>query len=265
MSIFLTRFLIATVFAGSFLTQPLAAATYPMNGDVVGAVRSYTVKNHDSLAKIARHFDLGMVELLAANPGITTQNLRAGTILIVTNSHVLPRPHTGIVINLPELRLFYFLDSHYVMTFPIGIGREGWDTPLGVTRIAIKREKPTWTPPDSIRAENPKLPRIVPAGPNNPLGNYALDLALPAYAIHGTNRPASVGLRSSHGCIRLYPEDIATLFHVVKVGTKVTIIDTPVKLGWQGFESLHYQCGVNARFFQTKLLLYNLNQFMIRS
>ena len=117
------------------------------------------------------------------------------------------------------------------MTFPIGIGREGWLTPLAMTIVTKKRKDPTWTPPASIRAENPALPDVVPAGPDNPLGQYALTIGIPSYAIHGTNRPYAVGKRSSHGCIRLYPEDIEVLFNAVDVGVSVTIIDAPYNVG----------------------------------
>ncbi len=229
--------LIVSLFVGLF-ASPLQAATYIIEDDTIGAVSTYIVKKNDSLAEIARRFDLGVVELLAANPGLSQKNLKAGMPLTLTAMHILPLPRQGMVLNLSELRMFYFVDAQHVMTFPIGIGREGWDTPLGITKITKKRPNPVWIPPDSIRLEMPNLPAIVPAGPDNPLGQYALNLGLPGYAIHGTNRPFSVGKRSSHGCIRLYPEDIATLFGAVEVGAPVAIIDTPYKLGWRGMELL---------------------------
>jgi L,D-transpeptidase ErfK/SrfK len=209
------------------------AATYKTQGDVIGAVGHYTVRKKDNLSFIARQFDIGIVELLAANPGVTPQNLKAGAKLTLPTMHVLPPVHGGIVLNLSELRLFYFAENGTVMTFPIGIGRDGWQTPTGETSVILKRKDPVWIPPDSIREEEPNLPDIVPAGPNNPLGQYALNIGLPGIRIHGTNRPYSVGKRSSHGCIRLYPEDIEALFNVVTVGTPVTVIDAPYKLGWQ--------------------------------
>lgn len=229
-----SRYLIISMGAVLPLGFAAHAATYEVHGDVAGAISYYRVKKNDNLSEIARHFDIGIVELLTANPGVNARSLWAGAILTIVTMHVLPVSRQGIVLNLSELRLFYFPDARHVMTFPVGIGREGWNTPLGSTRIIKKREHPTWTPPDSIRVESPHLPKVVPAGPDNPLGQYALTLAMPGYAIHGTNRPYSVGKRSSHGCIRLYPEDIAVLFNAVQTDTSVAIIDTPYKLGWQG-------------------------------
>ncbi len=211
------------------------AETYEINGDVTGKIQHYVVKKKDNLYWIARHFDIGIVELLSANPKVNVWKPKEGTKLIIPTMYVLPETtHENIVVNLSELRLFYFTDDGKVMTFPIAIGREDWETQQGTTIITSKREHPTWTPPDSIREENPELPDIVPAGKDNPLGDYAMHLGWPNYVIHGTNKPYSVGKRSSHGCIRLYPEDIEKLFAAVKTGTKVTVIDTPYKLGWQG-------------------------------
>jgi L,D-transpeptidase ErfK/SrfK len=211
------------------------ATTYTPDGDIIGTVTPYTVKADDNLYAIARVHDLGIVEVLAANPGIDSWVPEEGSELTLPTTHVLPQvEHRGIVINLSELRLFYFPDPHTVMTFPIGIGKEGWQTPTGHTSIVLKRKNPVWIPPASIRAEDPDLPEIFPAGPDNPLGDYALDLAWRDYRIHGTNRPYGVGKRVSHGCIRLYPEDISVLFSLVEKGTPVTIIDTNYKLGWQG-------------------------------
>lgn len=226
--IFLSVFLLA-------FALPAWATTYKIHDDVIGKVSRYQVQREENLYQIARRFDIGIVELLAANPTIEPSTLKAGTELTLTTMHVLPPGRRqGIVINLSELRLFYYADDETVMTFPIGIGREGWQTPLGATTIAKKRPKPSWTPPESIREESPELPEVMPAGPSNPLGNYALNLAWSGYLIHGTNRPYSVGKRSSHGCIRLYPEDIEKLFEMVEEGTPVTIIDVPYKLGWKG-------------------------------
>jgi L,D-transpeptidase ErfK/SrfK len=213
--------------------QGRAQLAYAPEGDVVGAVTHYKVKSKDTLYDIARRFDLGIVELLAANPGIDPWLPKPGVKLIIPAAHVLPAGiRQGIVINLSALRLFYFSDPHTVMTFPVGIGTEGWLTPTGTTTVVKKRKDPVWIPPDSIRQENPDLPDEIPAGPDNPLGGYALNLGWPGYVIHGTNRPYGIGKRSSHGCIRLYPEDIAQLFDLVKEDTPVTIIDMPYALGW---------------------------------
>lgn len=223
-----------TLFVIAFCAvRPVYAATYSPVGDVVGTVISYTVKKGDNLYTIARHFDIGIVELLSVNPGINPWKPVVGTELTITTAHLLPEPRHGIVLNLSELRLFYFVDATTVMTFPIGIGREGWLTPTGSTTIVMKRRNPVWTTPASILAENPELPASIPAGPDNPMGAYAMNLGWINYAIHGTNRPNAVGKRSSHGCVRLYPEDIDVLFHAVATGTSVTVIDKPYKLGWQ--------------------------------
>ncbi|MFZ4541473.1 MAG: L,D-transpeptidase family protein [Rickettsiales bacterium] len=226
-------FVITVLFAVGFGSAS-HAATHKINGDLVGKITSHTVKHDENLYDIARRYDIGIVELLAANPGVDPWAPPKGTKLIITRAHVLPAVREGIVLNLSELRLFYFVDDKTVMTFPIGIGREGWETPLGETSIVQKREHPSWTPPNSIREENPDLPTIISAGPDNPLGDYAMSLGWPSYAIHGTNRPYGVGKRSSHGCIRMYPEDIKTLFAAAAIGTKVTVVDTPYKLGWVG-------------------------------
>ncbi|NTU77095.1 MAG: L,D-transpeptidase family protein [Alphaproteobacteria bacterium] len=203
--------------------------------DLIGETTTYEIQAEDNLYALARQFDLGIVDLLAANPGVDPWMPREKEALLLPAAHILPTaPRKGIVINLSEMRLYYFPDSHSVMTFPIGIGREGWETPLGRTIVAHKRENPAWIPPPSIRHEHPDLPEYFPPGPDNPLGAFALDLGWEAYRIHGTNKPSGIGVRSSHGCIRLYPEDIATLFPLVKVGTPVTVVDEPYKLGWSG-------------------------------
>lgn len=212
---------------------PAVATTYEINGDVVGEIEHYNVKAKEDLYVIARRFDVGIVELLSANPKVDVWRPKEGTKLTIPTSHVLPEePREGIVINLSELRLFYFPDAQHVMTFPIAIGRKDWETQQGTTKIVMKRKHPTWTPPESIREENPELPDVIPAGIDNPLGEYAMSLGWPNYVIHGTNKPYSVGKRASHGCIRLYPEDIKKLFESVKLGTKVNVIDTSYKLGW---------------------------------
>lgn len=217
--------------------QAAFSATYKIqNGsDIAGEVAHYTVTGNETFYSIARQFDLGIVELMATNPGIDPWIPTEGTLLSLPTSYVLPKvKRHGIVINLPELRLFYFIDAKTIMTFPIGIGRDGWQTPIGETTITLKRKNPSWVPPASIMEVKPHLPKIVPAGPDNPLGAYALNLGFKpgSFLIHGTNRPHGIGLRSSHGCIRMYPEDIEVLFNTVKKGTKVTVIDTPYKLGW---------------------------------
>ncbi|MFQ5772955.1 MAG: L,D-transpeptidase family protein [Kiloniellaceae bacterium] len=215
-----------------------AAGAAPRTGDLVGSIATHKVGETETLIGIARRYDLGFVELRAANPGVDPWLPGAGARLLLPAAHVLPEgPRDGIVINLAEQRLYYFSGpGEPVMSFPIGIGRQGWETPLGRTEVVGKRTNPTWIPPPSIRAEQPDLPAAVPPGPNNPLGAYALDLGWRGFVIHGTNKPDGIGRRVSHGCIRLYPEDIARLFERVTVGTRVTVIDQPVKLGRSGGE-----------------------------
>ncbi|HLB80054.1 MAG TPA: L,D-transpeptidase family protein [Dongiaceae bacterium] len=218
-------------------TSPRGGAT-DAGSDVIGHVGFYEARHADTLLDIARRFDLGFVELRAANAGVDAWLPGEGTPLILPSAHVLPdAPRRGLVLNLAELRLYYFpADGGPVQTFPVGIGVEGANTPLGTTTIVSKRANPTWIPPASIRAERPELPAAVPPGPANPLGAFALDLGWPSYRIHGTNRPYAVGRRVTHGCVRLYPEDIERLYKVVPIGTPVTVVNQPVKLGWHGGE-----------------------------
>jgi L,D-transpeptidase ErfK/SrfK len=162
----------------------------------------------------------------------------AGTRIVLPTQFVLPdAPHEGLVVNLAALRLYYFPkaakdEPRRVVTYPIGIGMVGWATPTGTTKITSKRKDPYWTPPASVRkehaAEGDILPPRVPPGPDNPLGAFAMNLGWPSYLMHGTNKPAGVGMRASHGCIRLYPEDVATLFATLPIGTKVTVVNQPL-------------------------------------
>ncbi|MCX7913217.1 MAG: L,D-transpeptidase family protein [Thermodesulfovibrionales bacterium] len=234
------RLLIAFLIAFSVLvnTKFSFSEVYSFNKEstVIGLKRSYTVKETESLIEIARKFNLGYNEIVAANPGVDPYLPGVGRNINIPTSWILPESndYEGIIINLSEMRLFYFFRSNgknFVRTFPIGIGREGYDTPLGTFKIIQKVEKPTWYVPESVRAEKPHLPKVVPPGPDNPLGSHALRLSLPSYLIHGTNKPWGVGRKVSHGCIRLYPEDIPTLYRLVKNGTKVRIIRQPVKIG----------------------------------
>lgn len=228
------------IIAALFCLSPAYALTYTIekDSDLVGELQSYTVQKGDTFAAIARKFDLGILELQEANPKVDRhKKLVAGTELIIPTYFILPSaPREGIVLNVAELRVYYYSpDGRTVYTYPVGIGQMGWKTPIGKTTIVLKRENPVWIPPDSIRAEAARkgrsLPAYVPAGPNNPLGKYALNYGWTNYRMHGTNAPDSVGLRSSHGCIRMLPKDIEELFHMVSVGTKVNVIHEPFKVG----------------------------------
>ncbi|MGH8197875.1 MAG: L,D-transpeptidase family protein [Steroidobacteraceae bacterium] len=223
----------------------------PADGsDVIGESLTTEADASDTLLDIARRHSLGYEEITNANPGVDAWLPGAGTVVVVPRQRLLPRaPRTGIVINLPEHRLYWYPpaapgEAPVVWTFPVSIGKMDWNTPLGSTRIVAKVKDPTWTPPKSVREEHAKrgdiLPAVVPAGPDNPLGRFALRLGIPggAYLIHGTNRPAGVGMQVTHGCMRLYPEDIETLYGLVSLNTPVTIVNQPYKWGWREGELL---------------------------
>jgi len=231
------RILITIAIALCFI-GPARAALYSYSKDqtVLGLARNYTIKGDESLIEIARRFDMGYNEIVAANPRLDPFIPGNGKVAKLSTAWILPdlREYEGIVLNLSEMRLYYFFKknkSNMVMTFPIGIGSEGKETPIGTFRIIEKIVNPAWHVPPSIRKEKPELPAVVPAGPNNPLGAYAMRLSEGTVLIHGTNRPYAVGRKASHGCIRMYPEDIPRLFESVPNKTKVTIVRQPVKIG----------------------------------
>lgn len=227
----LTAILLAKSTALGASAAPRRNAEYP---DVIGKIRRHIAKEEDTLLDIARDNGLGYVETVAANPGVDPWVPGAGTAITLPTAHVLPSgPREGVLLNLIDQRLYYFPSGGgAVESFPIGTGQEGWDTPTGSTKIVRKKRDPTWYVPQSIRKEDPDLPKIVPPGPENPLGQFALYLGWPAYLIHGTNNPWGVGRRVSHGCIRLYPEDIAEKFPQIPVGTPVTVVRQEMKTGW---------------------------------
>lgn len=232
---------------------PIATHSFdfdPKTVGVVGVLQVTHARHEDTIADIARRFNLGFDEVARANPGVDPWLPGEGTRIVLPTQFVLPdAPHEGLVINVAALRAFYFPkaakdEPRKVITFPIGIGKIGWATPTGTTKIVSKRKDPYWTPPESVRkehaAEGDILPARVPPGPDNPLGAYAMNLGWPSYLIHGTNKPAGVGLRASHGCIRMYPEDIAAIFDGIAIGTRVTVVDQPLLYRWQG-DSLYVQ------------------------
>jgi L,D-transpeptidase ErfK/SrfK len=220
---------------------PIATHVFPYDPKttaVIGTLQATIAHEEDTLSDIARRFNLGYDEVVNANPGVDPWLPKAGTRILLPTQFVLPdAPHEGVVVNLAALRLFYFPkpakkgDPRVVMTMPIGIGMVGWATPTGTTKIVSKRKDPYWTPPASVRkehaAEGDILPPRVPPGPDNPLGAFAMNLGWPSYLMHGTNKPAGVGMRASHGCIRLYPEDVATIFPMLPIGTRVTVVNQP--------------------------------------
>ncbi len=209
---------------------------------VVGETTIVAAREGDTLLDIARRHKLGFEEIKLANPGVDTWLPGVGTEVVVPNQFVLPdAPREGIVVNIPEMRLYYYPETGpgeqaRVITYPVSVGRGDWATPLGTTRIVRKDKNPTWRPPESIRAEHAErgdyLPKVVPPGPDNPLGKHSLRLGLPGYLIHGTNRSYGIGMKVTHGCLRLYPEDIEALFAATSVGTPVRLVNQAAKAGW---------------------------------
>ncbi len=237
----LTGLSMLTVFAFSAL--PAIANTYPLpppGSRLVGENKFHTVENDGgSLEAIAKKYNVGFLALLQANPGVDPYVPRAGSVLTIPLQALLPdEPREGIVINLSELRLYYYPPGEKtVVIYPIGIGQLGGDTvtPLMKTTVSEKRANPTWTPTANIRArykaQGVILPAVVPAGPDNPMGHHAIRLAAygGVYLLHGTNADFGIGMRVSSGCIRLRDNDIKWMFSNVPVGTKVNIIDTAMK------------------------------------
>ena len=216
----------------------------PEGHDVIGAISTVVTRYDDTLVDIARAHGLGYQDIVHANPTVNVWVPGEGTEIVLPKRFVLPPgPRSGLVLNLAEYRMYYYPETKpgetpQVHTYPMSIGRMDWETPLGRTKIVAMAKNPAWYPPQSVRdehaADGDPLPRIVPPGPDNPLGTRALRLGLPGYLIHGTNRPAGVGMRVSHGCIRMFPEDVEFLFDRIPLNTVVRIIDMPVKIGWDG-------------------------------
>ena len=208
---------------------------------VIGVPQIVFTRDADTLSDLARTYGLGYDELIAANPGIDPWLPGTKTPVLLPTQYVVPDvPREGVVLNIASKRLFYFPEvpegqPQVVKTYPIGIGRVGWETPLGTTKVVAKARDPHWYVPASVRREHRELgdplPAVVPPGPDNPLGTHVLKLEMPGYLIHGTNQPYGVGMRVSHGCVRLYPENIEFLYELVEIGETVTIINEPFLLG----------------------------------
>jgi L,D-transpeptidase ErfK/SrfK len=238
------RVLLALALCAAWLQA--RAATYELADDgstqVVGQDVHITTRYEDTLYDLARQYGVGSEEITRANPGVDPWLPGAGTPIVIPGRRILPPgPRKGIVVNIAEHRLYYYpkrkRHGHkVVVTYPVSIGKMDWKTPLGVTYISQKIRNPVWYPPASIRKEHlahgDPLPKFVPAGPDNPLGAYAMRLAVKPgdYLIHGTNNPLAVGMPVTHGCIRMYPEDVEALFPHVPVGTAVRLINVPVKV-----------------------------------
>lgn len=217
-----------------------AAYTLPENGDsVVGAVTQIRLRYEDTLAAIAQKYSMGYREVLDANPDVDPWLPGEGTMLKLPTAYVLPdAPRDGVVINVAEYRLYFYpAGQNKVITYPVGIGRLKFPTPLVKASVVSHIENPSWTPTEAARREHAArgdpLPAVVPPGPDNPLGRLAIQLSVPGYFIHGTNKPFGVGQMVSHGCIRLYDEHIETLVEMVPNGTPVYIVNQPLKLGWR--------------------------------
>jgi len=237
----------------ALLIPAAPASVFPLPTDgspLVGTDSSVTTVYEDTLPDLAHRFSLGYYEIIRANPAVDVWIPGAGKQILLPGRRILPAgPHEGIVVNLPEHRLYYYPkpragEQPVVITYPVSIGKMDWRTPLGVTHVIAKIRHPSWYPPESIRKEHAAngdpLPKVIPPGPDNPLGDYALRLAAGngEYLIHGTNNPTAVGMAVTHGCIRMYPEDVAALFAIVPVGTPVRLVNDPVKVAWVNGELL---------------------------
>lgn len=216
-----------------------ASGAFPLNESskvIVGTQRTCVIQEGDTLIELAYDYDIGYNEITSSNDGIDPWIPPVGTEILLPTEWILPEIYPeGIVINLAEMRLYYYpvIDGRlYVITYPIGIGRQGFNTPYGVFFITEKVENPIWYITERARKDDLDLPAMVPPGPNNPLGRYWMQLSLKGYGLHGTNKPYGIGRRVSQGCIRLYPEDMKTLFRLVQRGTKVKIVDALVKAGF---------------------------------
>jgi L,D-transpeptidase ErfK/SrfK len=243
----------AWVLAGLLGMSQAQATEYQLSKPddlVIGDDQTITTVYEDTLYDLARKYSLGSEEIIRVNPGVNPWIPGAGQQVVIPGRHILPPgAHEGIVVNLPEHRLYYFPTVKRgqpitVITYPVSIGKMDWHTPIGLTRVIAKEKNPTWFPPESVRKEHAAagdpLPARVPSGPDNPLGLFAMRLAAGngTYMIHGTNNPIAVGLAVTHGCIRMYPEDVQQLFPMIPVGTPVRLINDPVKVAWENGELL---------------------------
>jgi L,D-transpeptidase ErfK/SrfK len=250
-----------------FANRPLYG--YPLPGqrdDVIGSLSMYKIQPGDTLLDVGRWYGLSAKEVSDANGHLDWWSPPAGKEIVLPTEHILPEgPRVGVVLNIPEMRLYYFYPSpsavrhrgklrrvsfsrhtaSVVYTFPVGLGRFDWKTPVGIWTVVAKTRDPTWVVPDDIYQEHlerdGEADHVIPGGdPDNPLGHYRLSLSLPEYALHGTNVPWGVGMNVSHGCVRLYPEDIERLYSKVGIGTPGRFVYQPVKFGWRG-EALYVE------------------------
>jgi L,D-transpeptidase ErfK/SrfK len=250
-----------------FASRPLSAYPLPNSrDDVIGSLTMYKIQPGDTLLDVGRWYGLSAKEVSDANNHLDWWLPPAGKEIVLPTEHILPEgPHTGIVLNIPEMRLYYYPSSiaarrhrgklktisfsrqtaSVVYTFPVGLGRFDWRTPVSAWRVVAKTKDPTWVVPNDIYQEHlerdGEADHVIPGGdPDNPLGHYRLSLSLPEYAIHGTDVPWGVGMNVSHGCVRLYPEDIERLYSRVSIGTPGHFVYEPIKFGWRG-QSLYVE------------------------
>ncbi len=224
----------------------LTFALPPSDVDVIGEIKRVRVAEGETLVEIGRRHDIGYREMAIANPGVDMWVPEPGQRITIPSRFVLPdAPREGIVLNVAEMRLYYYPEPEpdatpSVETYPISVGRRDWSTPIGETQIINKTKDPSWYPPQSIRDEaaaaGREMPQVVPPGPDNPLGRFKMRLGMPGYLIHGTNKPEGIGMRVTHGCARMNPDDIESLFPRVTLNTPVRIVNQPVKAGWVAHE-----------------------------
>jgi L,D-transpeptidase ErfK/SrfK len=256
-STWMTRWITALVLVSCFAFEA-QCERFPLEyaeSSVVGDIRQAHARGDDTLIDIAREFDLGYDQIVSANPDVNRWIPGEGTVVTLPSQYILPGAvRKGLVLNIAELRLYYYPatakgSTPDVLTYPVSIGRMDWRTPLGITKVVRKERDPVWRPPPSIRAEHARegeeLPNFIAGGdPTNPLGRFALRLGIPSYLIHGVDerKAFGIGMRVTHGCIRMYPEDIEELFGLVPANTQVAIVDEPIKIGRLGdrvFLSVH--------------------------
>lgn len=230
----LVRNAIAAGSLGALLALPGPAPATAT--DLIGTEKTYTATETEILIHIAAATDVGYVELRAANPAVDPWAVKPGEALRIPNRHILPRGlKPGFTVNIGDMRLYYRGQTEDdIRSWPVGIGRDGRRTPVGKLTVTELRENPTWRPTTKMRDLDPELPAVVPPGPANPLGKYAVRIGWDGYVIHGTNKPAGVGRRVSSGCVRLYDADIEELFGLARIDMPVTLIDEPIKVGWDG-------------------------------
>lgn len=268
--------MVKRIFTALVLTCALPSITYaavydmPKPGnDIIGDYYVIEARSGETLVSIGENYDIGLHEMLEANPNVNPQHLRDGQKIVIPTAYILPEFRQGIVINLAELRLYYFDNANNrVYTYPVGLGRKEWRTPTAEAKVSNKVTNPVWHVPESIRdfvfeQTGKVLPDAMPPGPENPLGKYALYLTLSGYLIHGTNQPWSVGKLISSGCIRLHNADMAELYPLAKIGDPVYIIHHPYKAGWKDgtlFLEAHVPVTIDDKL--GKLNILSINQTM---